>query len=59
MQNVVTVTCPYCFEVLELHVDPDSTGEMVQDCDVCCRPWAVRVSRDEEGELMVTVDRAQ
>jgi hypothetical protein len=59
MDDVVYVTCPYCFEALELYVDPDTRGEMVQDCDVCCRPWTVRVARGEDGELSVSVDRAQ
>jgi hypothetical protein len=59
VQDVATVTCPYCFEPIELYVDPDSTGEMVQDCDVCCRPWAVDVSRDADGSLIVSVGRAQ
>jgi len=59
MDDTVQVTCPYCFESLELYVDPETSGEMVQDCDVCCRPWSVRVSRGEDGQLAVWVDRAQ
>jgi hypothetical protein len=59
VQEVARVQCPYCFEVLELYVDPDTRGQMVQDCDVCCRPWQLYVERGEAGELYVTVDRAQ
>ncbi len=59
VQDVTTVTCPYCFEAIELYVDPDTTGEMVHDCDVCCRPWTVVVSRDADGALVVSVGRAQ
>lgn len=59
VQEVARVQCPYCFEVLELYVDPDTRGQMVQDCDVCCRPWQVHVERDDDGELHVTIDRAQ
>lgn len=59
MDDSAQVQCPYCFEVLELYVDPDTSGSFVQDCDVCCRPWQVHVSRDEDGELVVHVDRAQ
>jgi hypothetical protein len=51
--------CPYCGEWSELDVDPDTRGAFVQDCDVCCRPWQVQVQRDEDGELVVLVDRAQ
>lgn len=59
MQDVVQVCCPYCFEQVELYIDPETRGSMVQDCDVCCRPWQVTVQRDEDGEPLVTIDRAQ
>lgn len=58
-EDVVTVTCPYCRERIELYVDPDTTGTFVEDCEVCCRPWQVRVERDEDGRLRVAVSRAQ
>lgn len=51
------LTCPWCFEAVEMYIDPQTTGEMVEDCAVCCRPWRLRVSRDWEGELYVEVDR--
>ena len=51
------VSCPYCGESIE-HV-VDSTGgesqEYVEDCEVCCRPWAVRVTIDPDGNPSVTV----
>jgi len=37
------VTCPYCGEELEIVVEPDVKGSFVQDCEVCCNPWRVRV----------------
>jgi hypothetical protein len=40
------VTCPYCGEDSEIYVEPDVTGSFVQDCEVCCNPWRVRVSGD-------------
>ena len=55
----VHVQCPYCFEVVELCIDPETTGEYVEDCAVCCRPWRVLVSRAGQCEPSVTVDRAQ
>jgi hypothetical protein len=51
------VTCPYCGEEIELYVEPDVSGSYIQDCEVCCNPWMVRVSR-EDGELYVDVGRA-
>ena len=59
MDDERDVHCPYCFERVSLYVDPATRGGFVQDCDVCCRPWQVWVSRDEEGALFVRVDRAQ
>jgi hypothetical protein len=43
-----TVTCPYCGEQVEIYLEPDVMGTLVQDCEVCCRPWQVHVSRDGE-----------
>ena len=53
------VICPYCFERIEVYVDPETEGELVQDCDVCCRPWELHVARTEDGELSIQVIRAQ
>lgn len=58
MDDAREVSCPWCFETIELFVDPDTEGSFVQDCDVCCRPWQVYVHRDEQGELFVDVARA-
>ena len=45
------VTCPYCGEEIEIFVEPDVHGSFVQDCEVCCNPWLVRVEagEDEDG----------
>jgi hypothetical protein len=53
------VTCPYCGEEIEIFVEPDVHGSFVQDCEVCCNPWLVRVEgSDEDGEREVSVGRA-
>ena len=51
------VTCPYCGEESEIYVEPDVTGSFVQDCEVCCSPWRVRVS-DDGDDRSVDVGRA-
>jgi Cysteine-rich CPXCG len=51
------VTCPYCGEEVEIYIEPDVRGSYVQDCEVCCNPWTVRVSR-EEDELYVEIGKA-
>ena len=40
----------------EIYVEPDVTGDFVQDCEVCCNQWRVRVSRDG-GDRYVDVAR--
>jgi hypothetical protein len=59
MQTTVTVQCPYCFESVQVWVDPMDEGEMIRDCDVCCRPWKMIVSRRGHGEQIdVQIHRA-
>ena len=57
MDETFPVTCPYCGEEIELYVERDVRGTFVQDCEVCCNPWRVRVTR-EDGERFVEVGRA-
>ncbi|MGB5266543.1 MAG: CPXCG motif-containing cysteine-rich protein [Polyangiales bacterium] len=58
MDDTAELTCPYCFEQVEVYVDPQSEGQLIRDCDVCCRPWAMQVSRSADGELFVQVARS-
>ena len=51
------VTCPYCGEVVVVHLEEDVRGSFVQDCEVCCNPWLVRLTRSVEGREL-TVSRA-
>ena len=57
MDDQFIVTCPYCGEDVEIYIEPDVTGSFVQDCEVCCNPWRVRVSR-EGSDRYVDVARA-
>ncbi|WP_417565860.1 CPXCG motif-containing cysteine-rich protein [Marinobacter sp.] len=44
----VLVQCPYCWETLEVSVDPSvPEQEYVEDCQVCCRPILLRVAFDD------------
>jgi hypothetical protein len=58
MFDDTSVQCPYCGEVVSLVVESDVEGAFVQDCEVCCRPWAVHVTRDDDGEPSVSVERS-
>ncbi|NQW02533.1 MAG: CPXCG motif-containing cysteine-rich protein [Acidobacteria bacterium] len=57
MDDTFAVTCPYCAEEIEIYVEPDVRGSFVQDCEVCCNPWRVYVSGDDESRS-VDVARA-
>ena len=57
MDDTHLVTCPYCGEELEIYVELDVRGSYVQDCEVCCNPWTVRVLR-EDGETYVEIGKA-
>jgi hypothetical protein len=59
MDDPITVACPWCSEPVELWIDPETEGAMVEDCSVCCRPWEVRVTRDADGEAAIEITRAQ
>ncbi len=51
------VTCPYCGEEVEIQIEEDVHGSFVQDCEVCCNPWLVRVRRSADG-VDVNIGRA-
>jgi hypothetical protein len=51
------VACPYCGESVEIRLERDVQGSLVQDCEVCCNPWLLRVEGDDEART-VTVTRA-
>jgi hypothetical protein len=56
MQDVTTIICPYCGEPNEIYIDY-SGGELqqyIEDCQVCCQPWQVRVEIVDD-EPVVTV----
>jgi len=51
----VVVQCPYCWEMLDISVDPSVPDqEYVEDCQVCCQPIVVHVVLDEH--LVPTVN---
>ena len=59
MFESIEVECPYCGERVEVFLDPESRGEMVRDCDVCCNPWSMTVLWTSEGLPEVQVAPAQ
>ncbi|MDX1597603.1 CPXCG motif-containing cysteine-rich protein [uncultured Marinobacter sp.] len=40
----VLIQCPYCWETLDISVDPSvPEQEYVEDCQVCCQPILLKV----------------
>ena len=57
MNSEFLVQCPYCGETVEIYLEPDVRGTLVQDCEVCCNPWQLRV-RGQGEDRTVQVARA-
>jgi transposase-like protein len=45
LQTEADVDCPHCGATTTIALDPagGKTQEYVEDCEVCCRAWTVRV----------------
>jgi hypothetical protein len=43
MDDSFPVCCPYCGAEVEIYLEADIGSGFVQDCEVCCSPWLVRV----------------
>jgi hypothetical protein len=54
------VTCPYCGAANEVALDPGGgeSQEYVEDCQVCCQPWQVRVTYRGDGTADIEVETA-
>lgn len=49
-------TCPYCRQAISVLLDTGIFGyaEIVDDCEVCCRP--IEISYQVEDEVVMTFD---
>ena len=52
----VEILCPYCFETVEILLESEVEGSLVQDCEVCCNPWQLRIRRGGGSVLEVMVE---
>ena len=57
MTDTFLVECPYCGEEVEIYLEPDVRGSLIQDCEVCCNPWTLHVTV-EDDDRWVSVSRA-
>lgn len=54
------VQCPACWEQHSVLIDPvEGEQAFVEDCAVCCRPMAVRVTVQDEEVVAVVVEAAE
>ena len=55
MFESIVSACPYCGEVIELSIDAGGGARQsyVEDCPVCCQPWQVEVTQEDDGEWAV------
>ena len=50
----VMIQCPYCWEMLDISVDPSvEEQEYVEDCQVCCNPILISVLISADGTPQV------
>jgi len=51
LETEADVPCPHCGEIVTIALDPAGgrVQDYVEDCEVCCRPWRVRVWYDAAG----------
>lgn len=56
MLESAIVTCPYCWESLELSLDLSAGDQIyIEDCTVCCQPMLVRLALNIEDPTDFTV----
>lgn len=59
MLSFHAIQCPYCGESIEIALDGSVDAQQyIEDCQVCCRPIAMSVAVDEDGDAHV-VARAE
>jgi cysteine-rich CPXCG protein len=52
LEDQFLVACPYCGEEVEIYLEPDVRGTLVQDCEVCCNPLLLRIVYDNDGRWL-------
>jgi len=56
----VAIRCPFCREKQWIEID-GSEGEvqdLIQDCEVCCRPMRIFITRDGRGRFRADAQRS-
>ena len=54
MLTPADISCPYCGESIEILIDASAGDQRyIEDCHVCCRPIALSVQVDADGDAQV------
>jgi hypothetical protein len=57
-----SITCPYCWETIEITLDLSVEGQRyVEDCSVCCRPMVIDYRAEDAAliELTITAENGE
>jgi hypothetical protein len=49
------ILCPWSGEMIDIAIEADVHGTMIQDCEVCCQPMELTIRRDEWGDPDLSV----
>lgn len=56
--TLTVITCPYCWELVELQVDETLLpSSYVEDCNVCCQPILIHLSLSSSTGTTAQVER--
>ena len=59
LPNLLVVQCMACFEWVDVSIDIQDQGVMVQDCEVCCRPLQITLHWESNGQPHIQVELAE
>ena len=59
LADALVVQCVYCFEYVDISVDPHDRGTLIQDCDVCRRPLQITIRWMSNGQPHRQIDPAE
>jgi len=55
-----SITCPFCWETIEILIDPSiAAEEYIEDCQVCCNPINIAVSIDSAGDATISASNPE
>ncbi len=56
--DVLSWVCQYCGEENQIWVDLTilEDQDFIEDCEICCRPNRILITRDKENEEYIFVD---